>query len=475
MNSQRSDLKQHSKIALAVLGVLFLGGIVCYKDRLLFVDSAYIAFNIIKDGHLQIQEHRYGSFVTQMVPWLGSKLHLPIKLILKAYTLSFNLFYLLAGILLYRLRRYALIIIMAMYYCLLVSDSYYWTNNEIHQAVAWMFIFYAVILTMGERKAKLHWLLPVFIALAFLAIYTHFIVLIPFMYLWFFLWIGKEDWPFSKQVSILLTVCIALIVSTKFLVVNDHSYDESRLHNITHLSLRDVLPAFVSGGVKVFFIRCLTNYWVVIIVFVTGVFALIKNRKSGILLYTSAAIISYIFIMGITYPNADFLQFHVESEWQSMAIVVGAPFVFYFLPAIDTRRAVILLSFIFIVRLVYIAAANDKFSWRTSFTKEVLQKMSTNGINKLAILNDPELKQKYILDWGVSEESMLMSAMQHDEPQRTFVFINGSDSGMLKILNNPKLVYACFDTIRPQSWNYEYFKPDTLQPYTIMTYSELFK
>src|SRR6185369_12630014 len=146
---------------------------------------------------------RYGSFITQMVPYFAQKLHLPIKAILIGYSVSFNLFYLsVASLLVYRYKQYALGILMALYYFLFVTDSYFWTNNEIHQAVGWMFLFFGVTLNMGNKNVKMPVLLPVFSVLAFLAVFTHFVVIIPVVFLWVYFLIEKNNWPFSKNTSV---------------------------------------------------------------------------------------------------------------------------------------------------------------------------------------------------------------------------------------------------------------------------------
>lgn len=475
MNASHNPLKKPALIALAALAVWFVGGIVFYKERLLFADSAFIVFSIIKHQGLVIQEHRYGSFITQAVPWACVKLHLPIKVILKAYAFSFGFFFLAAGSIVYKCRQYALVIIMALYYYLLVSDTWFWTNNEIHQAVAWMFIFYAVVLRMGELKVKLYLLLPVFILLAFITIYTHFIVLIPFAFLWGFLWIRQEDWPFSRGVSILLTASVFLIVASKFLTVQSNSYDDKHLFNVLHLSPLKLLQAFNAGGVRKFVMRCLTGYWLVFFIFPAGLRAAYRSNKKWLAAWCMAAFIGYVGIMGITYPQGDILKFHIESEWQSMAVIISAAFVYYFLPTVDPKKAMLLLSVIFTIRVCYIAAARDKFAWRTAFTKDVLAQMRKKGITKLALPNDNELREKYILSWSVPEESMLMSAMEHDDPQITFTFVDVNDSVLMRQLKDPKLLVASFNIAKPGEWNYKYIRPDTTHPYTVMTRQELFQ
>ena len=60
-----------------------------------FVNPSYISFFILNFRSLDIQVHRYGSFITQLVPYIGQQLQLPIKPVLIGYAVSFNLFYLI--------------------------------------------------------------------------------------------------------------------------------------------------------------------------------------------------------------------------------------------------------------------------------------------------------------------------------------------------------------------------------------------
>lgn len=469
--------KRHAQISLAALSVLFVTGIIFYKERLFFADAAFILFNILKYNTFYIQEHRYGSFITQLVPYAGVKMGWPVSAIIKGYAWSFNLFYLLAGIVVYKCRQYALVVVMALYYYLMVSDTYYWTNNEIHQAVAWMFVFFGVIRWLATKKTSIYIFLSVFFLLAFLAIYTHFIVLIPMLFLWVFLWIQQEGWAISKNMKIVLTVCIGLIIATKFLMVGSHSYDEQRLQNVTHLSLKDIFHAVVTPVVKNFFWRCFTNYWVAALVFLAGMVSLIQTRKFTLAAWCILSFIGYVLLIGITYSdlNQDVQLFYIESEWQCLSVVIAAPFVFAFLPWLKVNHGVVLLTLMFSIRLVYISVSSEKFATHYNFVESVLLQMKAKNINKLGIVSTKEQEKRYMLLWGMPDESMLLSALHGDEPQRTFTFVDTNDKQLLNSMNDPKLVIASFDVVKPEGWKTTIFRPDTLHPYKLMTVGELFE
>ncbi len=65
-------------LPVAAIGALLLLSLVFYRERMLFIDAPHILFRISNNGALQITEHRYGSFITQLFPLAGSWLHLPL-------------------------------------------------------------------------------------------------------------------------------------------------------------------------------------------------------------------------------------------------------------------------------------------------------------------------------------------------------------------------------------------------------------
>ena len=103
-----------------------------------------------------------------------------------------------------------------------------------------IFVF-RIYTLLGRKETFLVFFVPGFLVLGFLTIFTHFIAIIPLTFLWGFLWIRKEDWPFSNLVSIVLTSLLSLIVIAKFYFVRASGYDAPNIHKATHFSFNDVL------------------------------------------------------------------------------------------------------------------------------------------------------------------------------------------------------------------------------------------
>ena len=483
MEDGQQSLKKLANIAFMAMGALLILAILCYKERILFADASYISFHIVNERNLCVQEQRYGSFITQLFPYLCQKMHLPLRAILLAYSLSFNAFFLsVNAILVYVFRQYRLAILMALYYFLFISESFAWPGNEIHQAVAWMFLFFGAIVFLGSKKVNIMIVLFTFLLLAFLTISTHFVVVIPLVFLWVYLIIEKQNWPFGRNTTImfsaaLIAIAVAYIAIKHVNSSGAESYDSVHLRGLTHFSIHDVLVSFTTPVVKKFLYRCLMNYWLGTIICVASIAILIKQQKKRLAGWTVISILGYIIVMGLTYGDLDSSTglFHIESEWACMGIIVAMGFVFSYLPGIKHRAVACLLIGIFAVRLVYIVVFLGPFTKRITMTEQILTCMRAKGITKLAIYNDDRLMSEYKLYWGLPYESVFLSSMAGEKPQRTFTFVNPGDSRTLELLKNPKGFYDAYFDFPCSNLNKEYFVIDSTKPYQVMTYAELLK
>ena len=83
------------------------------------------------------------------------------------------------------------------------------------------------------------------------------------------------------------------------------------------------------------------------------------------------------------------------------------------------------------------------------------------------------------LEWALAEETVFMSAMNGDEPQRSFRFIdpenNGDDKRAMEAMKDSTGFSFCFVHLTPGDLNRVYFHPDTTQPYVVTSYTEFAK
>lgn len=479
MDEGRQPLKIYAKIALAALGLLVILSLLWYKEKVCFADASYVLFDVINYRMFDIQFNRYGSFITQLVPYLGFKLHAPIGAILIGYAVSFHLFYLaVASLLVYRYRQYGLAVVMAFFYTLLVSDSFFWIS-EIPQGVCWMFLLIGLTMHLGQKGVKLGIAAAPFLILVFLTIFTHFVIIIPTVFLWIYIIADKQSWGWSRRDTLILSGLLVSVIGLKFIFAlsGSGSGDGPHLRGVTHVSFKDIYLSYSTPVVRMFLSRCAANYWGAVLVFFFGLYGLFRSGKKLIGTWVVLSAVGYIIIMGLTYGGEDehVQLFHIESEWMSLGVIVATAFVFCFLPQIKPVFGILLIVGLFVSRVVYIGGALPEFRWRIAFQEKVLSKMKEKNINKLALYRDGDLSRKYMIDWAAGYESTLMSSMNGEQPRRTFIFADTAASqGILAKLAVPGCVYL-WDVISLERLNHDYFTFDTVHQYRVMTYDELMK
>jgi hypothetical protein len=211
---------------------------------MLFIDAPHILFRIINDGTLQVTEHRYGSFITQVVPWVGVKLHFSLKSIMLLYSVSFYLFYLsIMSLLVFRYRAYTAAVVLALYYTLLVSDTFYWPNNEVHQGIAWLALAYT-LLSRSLRKEQLRPLQIVLPAiLFFIAIWTHPLVGIIAIYVLPFAL--RTVYKHRKPLALAVAAVVVGLVAVKWYQGMHHGYDSAKIETVTTFDFHHVASVWV--------------------------------------------------------------------------------------------------------------------------------------------------------------------------------------------------------------------------------------
>ncbi len=470
-------IKQLSYISLGALAVLAIGAGLFYKEKSFFADTAYVLFNVVNTGGLAIQFNRYGAIVAQGVPWLGQRLHCPLKTILIAYSVWPYVFYLLVGTLLvFRYRQYRVAVLMALFYVLFVSQLFYW-GSEIPQGMAFFFLMLGITLHMGEQKKPLWRIAIPFAITALMAVFTHFTIMIAAVYTWVYLLLDKDNWPFTRRDTIILSTLLALCIAAKFvfaLVVAGGAGDGPLLQNVFNCSIRDIYSMFGAPVVSTFLLRCLTIYWAGSLIFIIGITNLFIKKKYGLAAWTLLSLLGYMCIMALTFDGWDERAslFHVESEWFCMSVIVIVPFAFNLLPATNSRVMMLLLPAIFMARFVYIYIGAAPFTKHLQMQEEAMSSMKKKGIRCVAILKTDTFVRQYVPDWAAQYETMLASAAQGDNPQYTFSTVRREDTATINALR-PGVFNSSFGRPKRVQLNSTYFNMDTVSAYRVMTYEEL--
>jgi hypothetical protein len=455
--------------------IMFFGALYYYKERMLFADASHIAFSAINEERLQIQQFRFGAFITQIVPVLGAKFGLSIKTLMLAYSAGFNFFYLsVAAILLFVFKAYRLLVLYTLYWVLVTTHSFFWTNNEVHQGIAYMFLLFSALLAAGERKLHLAFSLMLLIILGTTALFCHPLVIPPFVFLWFYLIAEGQHWHFERKQTIILTAVAMLIVVAKVYVSKSYSgYDSNLLSGVSRITPFDFIKVFSSPLALEIYRHIPTNYGLLVCVFVAGVAALFIRKQFFLAFWTIACSTVYFILLCLTFTG--FIEFNTESELMPIVIIMAAPFALSTLVGLSQRQAVLILLFIFALRLVRFQVSAHHFVERVDHLTQIMNRMKQQRLTKLVLVkNEPEIEWRWMLEWGFPAESMMLSALAIDKPIRQFVVMT-SEEAERRVPKGDEDVIVCFDTWPSKKLNRRYFPFDTTRPYTVLSYEEFTK
>ncbi len=474
-SSQNGNVRLRSIARLVpwTVVLLLVGAVVFYKERMLFIDAPHIFFRIVNDGRLHIEESRIGSFITQIFPFFGAKIHLPFKLLVVLYSASFYLFYLLVTLLIvYKFRNHALAILFGLYLTLLVSDTYYWPNNEVHQGIGWLMLAFALCISGGYNNRAIFSLSIVLFALA---IWTHPLVMFVAIYLWFFILLSRSLCPFSKMQTMVLTTALLVFSLLKYYQSSLHGYDNTKIEIVSTFNLQDLKNVFASPMLVSFLKNCLADYWLFTLLFVAGLGALAWSKKYLLLIFTLLYAAGYLVLVCIVFRDVTPNRFHIESEYMPLTFICCAPFVYYLLPRLSTKMAMSLLAFVFIMRMVYIYRASEPFTKRIEILDAVVNKMRDKNLTKV-IIPEPVsgVDSALVTNWGSPVESIILSKLKGETPQRTFVFADGAYIAAVKELDKGTFL-GCWQRWSVHDINGRYFQPDTSTCYVVISYDELMK
>ena len=456
-----------------LLFALMVGSIVFYRERMLFIDAPHILFRIINEGGCCIEQHRYGSFISQSLPLLGAKLSLPLVWLMVLYSAGFYLFYLTVCLLLVRMKQYGLVVLMGLYFTVLVSATYYWPNNEVHQGIAWLLLAIGFYFYWLGRGYNIYLQPIVFTCSFFLAIWTHPLVIFAAVYLWVFLNVWTGSFYTNKKVWIYSALLLSLCAVKVYIGMHDW-YDGGKIEMVTHIDRNKIKGLVHAPQLRYFIAGCLHHYRLFTIITISGLIGLLYQRRYWLFLWTIIFSCGYIALVCITFWDIAPI-FYIESEYMPLAIVGCTPFVYAILPKMVAGKwqwGATVLAVIYVIRLGAILSAAHPFTDRLTVLTRMNFMMQEKHLDKIIVKESAPLDSVLIMSWGAPVESLMMSAMNNDTPQRTFILLKPEEIKANDTTMKDTLLGA-FERLGADQLNARYFHIDTSRSYQVMTYDEL--
>lgn len=401
---------------LLVLCVLF------YKERTIFLDNAFFLFEILRTEEPTIQRHRFISAVPQFLPLLAAKVSLSLKWVLIAFSVGFMLYQLLCYIITgYVLKNYKLGIGLLLAHILIISHVFYWGLSELLLGIGLLFPFWAIF-------AGKHHRLPVAVLLVlqitgvFLIVFSHPLIIVPFMFTAVYFWLNKNATISKKQLIVWVGVFL-LIFAFKSLFLSD-SY-ESKSTDLAK-NVFSFFPNYMTYTLKQFVKACLVKYyWVPILLAVISV-NYIRNKRWWLLGFIWASVLGHLIIVTSSYPNEYFGAFYVENMYMVLGVMLALPLVYDIMPNINIKLTWALYLLIILSSFYRISTQHEFYANRLSWFRGYLDQY---GDQKMMVSYDNKPQATILMEWATPYEFWLLSTLERDKSASIIIHNNVNEIG----------------------------------------------
>ncbi|WMX14904.1 hypothetical protein [Aureispira sp. CCB-E] len=422
MSTSTLDTKPSQK--LFWLGVfsyatLALLAIVFYKERTIFCDVAFRFFAIIKADDYAIQANRFGSYFTQSFLYLSQAIGLPLKYVMINYSLGFVIykalgFFICLNVL--KKPKFAQTILLVD--LLIVSETFYWIQSELVESLTFLIFYFAFLQYSAERKVHVLRLL-LLLGMLITAVFFHPLSFINITFLSLFLFLSTDHRNFKKYILIAFPIMLGILaVKTLYFKTTYDTNASSGINNFVRF-----FPDYISiKSNRHFGHHLLTDYYFLPIlwVIVLGYYAQKRFKMKFFLLFFF--VLGYLLLINVSQPEGHII-FHMESFYMPLSLFISLAFVQDILPLLASKKAITLLTFIVVCRLIHIGFQHEKFSKPLEW-KQALLKETAHLENKKLAIYYKDAPENLMLTWGSSYEFWMLSTIETGVARSIIIYDN---------------------------------------------------
>ena len=457
MNDERSSLITHhsslNKKYLLLGHLCFLVLLVLaakYANvRVLLTDSAYQLFYDINHDGMLINDSRYSMVFSQILPWIAIHLHLPLKLVVVSYSVSFVLVGYACWLLTAYLMKQRQAATLMLFVLLAIGGTFLHCISESFQLMFYVPMLYAWM-CQGERFAPVesqackagrkvkgemagasntfhlspftyYLVLALLVALAFF-IYPMSVFYILFAVGFrlfeegnaFHLTLNTKHLTLNKPAMATVALLVAYIVLYGLIGASGHDSEFIP----TGEGVRNSLLHFFSlGSFHTFKDLFFELYWVPTVLLVLTLVGYVRGKQWWKFWFVGGYAVAYLVASCIIYQEGDSLISR-ERYFIPFFFITGLPFLIDELPRFSKWQSriffcvfVVLIgcSFVRILKYVHI------YEPRLEAITKVSKMAEEQGVHKI-IVTESTAKEVFPHDlWGLALESMLFTAQQGPE------------------------------------------------------------
>lgn len=399
-------------IALGLLIFTFciIGSIYFYKERVIYIDSAYYVFNMINNGIPNAEHNRYALFLYQLLPWAFLKLNFSIPLVLKTFSFSHILIHALAFSILVKIKQNKIALLMALMQIICYRECFYLSVNETSLAISSSLLLSGLLRYTKESKNQFIIGLLSFVCII-IAIFSHPMasILIPFILAYYAL----SNSIINKPIIAICFGSFIVVLLIKFLTSSSSSYETDLYEQIKNSAsiisnIKDVYSfKYFAGGfnIKSNFIQL---YIVPLIAFVFGLIYNLNKKKYLLTTFVLLSNIGLWLITIILFNRGDGNMF-MEKNFAPWILISIYPLIDVNLQLNKIKVLYFLILSYSINSLYGIYEASKPYTTRYKIIENILVNESKQNQHKLIIQDSLVNHDIWLGTWALPYETLLMS------------------------------------------------------------------
>lgn len=442
-------------IVLLVFSVLF------YKERVIFVDTTFTIFHIIRDSFFRIEAFRFGDIFNQILPVLAVNARLSLNAIMMAYSLGFIIYYFICYIICGSiLKQFDFALVILLLNVLFVTETFYWIPSELPQGMALLILTFAFARNKQiEQMKPVTWatLVCLLITLAFF----HLILAIVLLYSIVFFTERKNVFK-SRKILYTITVIFFCVIIVKALAFRS-PYEQHAMGGLKNF-ITQFPDYFTLYSNKQFLHNCVTRYYWIPLLLLSIVIQYTTLRKWRQLAFFLFAFFGYLMLVNISYPTQATPQFYIENLHLPLAYILALPFVIDVIPTIKKGIVLPIICLTIISGCIRIYITHNMYTSRLSYERRIIDKYDGQKVIVKASKADIDTLQ---LLWSNPYEFLLLSACERGKPASILIDENPERLGWAREKRKELIVNS--DIVPYKALPVKYFRfSDTVNGYNII-------
>jgi hypothetical protein len=466
-------MKQIRLLGIALLTLLCILAAVWYKERVLYIDSAYYAFNLFNNGYPAAEHNRYALYLYQLIPWGLFEMGASFPLTLRVYSVCHILLHGLTFLMLFRMKQAPLAALLLIMQIIGYRECFFLTVNETALAISACTLL-AGWLNLRDSALKWgFWDIILCIICILIALFSHpmSMILLPFI-LGFHLIRNRQNTIVKKQ-TLSVGLALILLALTKKFMSSGSGYEDdlyAQLNNTWHIitNLKDIYSfKFFTGEFKLeggFF----KIYWIPVVLMMLSIYLMAKKKLWLQLTYYVLCSVGFWLLIIIFFNRGDGTIF-MEKNFTPWIFVALYPLTFL-IKLQDTKihwPVISGITIIYLVAFIGIFKVKDMYQKRLYLMDQLITQKA-EGHSKLLIQDSTVNHEEWLGVWALPYETLLLSKVKGIPDVSARIYKN--DSTINKELHRTDIFLgADFIPVLPASYllNQKVFKLRVETYYTI--------